>query len=111
MNLDNDQTILESVIREAWKDSAFKNNLIQNPINTIENFIGHPINLPQGKTIAFVDQTDSSTIYINIPAETNSEDMELSEEQLDVISGGIGAGDPPPVIMSITNHPDDNIFG
>lgn len=110
MNLDNDQEILQSVVRKAWKDPVFKNNLIQNPIPTIESFIGHPINLPQGKRLAFVDQTDATTIFVNIPAELDLEDMELNEEQLDVISGGLDAGDPPPVIMSITNS-NGNILG
>ena len=109
MNLDNDQEILQSVVKKAWKDPVFKNNLIQNPIATIEGFIGHPINLPQGKRLAFVDQTDASTIFVNIPAELDLEDMELNEEQLDVISGGLDAGDPPIFIKPINGG--NNLFG
>lgn len=108
MELTNDQEILQSVVKKAWQDPAFKSNLIQAPIVTIENFLGHPINLPAGKKLAFVDQTDSSTIFVNIPAEPNLEDMELSEEQLDVVSGG-QAGDPPIYIKP--NNYEGNIFG
>ena len=108
MNLTNDQEILQSVVKKAWKDPAFKSSLIQNPIATVENFLGHPINLPAGKNLAFVDQTDSSTIFVNIPAELDMEDMELDEEQLDLVSGG-NAGDPPIYIKPINS--DGSIFG
>lgn len=108
MELTNDQEILQSVVKKAWKEPAFKNNLIQNPVATIENYLGHPINLPNGKNLAFVDQTDSTTIFVNIPAEPNMEDMELNEEQLDIVSGGL-AGDPP--IFIKPNNYEGNIFG
>jgi hypothetical protein len=106
MKLTNDQEILQSVVKKAWKDPAFKSSLIQNPVATIENYLGHPIHLPTGKNLAFVDQTDSTTIFINIPAEPNMEDMELNEEALDIISGGEGV----PVMVKPNNY-DGNIFG
>ena len=90
MELTNEQQILQSIVQKAWQDTEFKNNLIQNPVATVEAFLEHPISLPEGKNIAFVDQTDSTTIFINIPAEPNLEDMELNEEQLDGVSGGEG---------------------
>lgn len=108
MELTNDQEILQSVVKKAWKDPAFKSNLLQNPITALENFLGHSINLPAGKNLSFVDQTDSSTIFVNIPAEPNMEDMELTEEQLDVVSGG-QVGDPPIYIKP--NNYEGNIFG
>ena len=99
MELANDQKALQNIVKKAWKDSAFKTSLIQNPVATIENFLGRSINLPQGKKISFVDQTDPSTFFINIPAEPNMEDMELNEEQLDVVSGGRDI--PPPNIVKL----------
>jgi hypothetical protein len=98
MELTNDQKILDAIVKKAWEDPTFKNNLITRPLATIENFLGHPIQLPEGKKIAFVDQTDSSTIFINIPAEVNMEDVELNEEQLDIVSGGDGDITPPIII-------------
>lgn len=97
MELANDQQSLQNIVKKAWKDAAFKQKLIQNPVATIEHFLGRPVNLPQGKKLAFVDQSDPSTFFINIPKEPNLEDMELDEEQLDVIAGGGDA--PPPVIV------------
>ncbi len=101
MELTNDQRILESIVKKAWQDPVFKNNLISSPLETLENFLGQPIDLPEGKNISVVDQSNASTIFINIPADPNVivEDMELSEEQLDIISGGGGEGQTPPIIV------------
>ena len=101
MELTNDQKILQSIVKKAWKDPDFKSNLTTNPVTTIEKFLGHPIQLPEGKSIAVVDQTNSSIIFINIPAEPNMDDLELNEEQLDVISGGEIT---PPVIIRPNNY-------
>ncbi len=82
------QELLQKIITRAWEDKAFKQELFVNPINAIEKAIGERINLPEGKTLIVKDQTDESTIYINIPAEPNMENMELNEEQLETIAGG-----------------------
>lgn len=109
MELTNDQKILDAIVKKAWKDTAFKNDLITRPVATIESFLGRTIHLPEGKNIAFVDQTDSSTIFINIPAEVNMEDVELNEEQLDIVSGGDG-DITPPIIIKPTNSSSSKIF-
>jgi hypothetical protein len=106
MKSSNEQEILQSIVKKAWKDQEFKSNLIASPVTTIEQFLGHSINLPEGKNIAVVDQSNASTIFINIPAEPNMEDMELNEEQLDVVAGG---DKTPPVIIRPNNY-DGNIF-
>lgn len=108
MELTNDQKILDAIVKKAWKDPAFKDDLITRPVATIESFLGRPIHLPEGKNIAFVDQTDSSTVFINIPAEVSMDDVELSEEQLDTVSGGDG-DITPPIIIKPTNS-SSNIF-
>lgn len=107
MELTKEQKVLESIVKKAWDDPVFKDNLIKSPVETIENFLDHPIHLPEGKTISFVDQSNSSTIFINIPAEPNMEDMELNEEQLDIISGG--DGNTPPIILKVASY-DGKIF-
>lgn len=106
MELTKDQKILDAIIKKAWQDPTFKSNLIASPITTIENFLGQPFHLPEGKNIAFVDQTDFSTIFINIPAEVNMDDVELNEEQLDIVSGGDG-NLIPPVIFKPNNYTGD----
>lgn len=106
MQTTNDQQVLDSIVQKAWKDSTFKANLIANPRTTIETFLGHPMSLPADKNICFVDQTDATTVFINIPAEPNLDDMELDEDQLDIISGGDGN----PIFVKPINS-DGNIFG
>ncbi|MBB4807381.1 hypothetical protein HNP38_002685 [Chryseobacterium defluvii] len=109
MELTNDQRILQSIVQKAWRDPVFKNNLLQNPVAAVESFLGHPINLPEGKKISFVDQTDTSTIFITIPAEPDIEDMELDEELLDMVSGGENL---PPVIVKPANYDGNgNLLG
>lgn len=102
MELTTEQKALESIVKKAWDDPVFKDNLIKSPVETIENFLDHPIHVPEGKKIAFVDQSNSSTIYFNIPAEPDMDDMELNEEQLDIISGG--DGNTPPIIVTTSNY-------
>ncbi|MBU2974974.1 NHLP leader peptide family RiPP precursor [Zobellia sp. B3R18] len=82
------QALVQKIITTAWEDEAFKKELLVNPIAAIEKAIGETIQPPQGKTLVVTDQTDNATIYINIPAKPNLEDMELNEEQLEAVAGG-----------------------
>lgn len=107
MRITNDEEILQAIVKKAWRDSIFKNDLIERPVETIESFLGRSINLPEGKSLSVVDQTDSTTIFINLPAEPDMEDMELNEEQLDYVSGG-AEGDPP--ILIKPNNSSGDIF-
>ncbi|KVV15523.1 hypothetical protein [Flavobacterium sp. TAB 87] len=104
MELTNDQKILDAIVKKAWEDPTFKSNLIATPLATIENFLGHSVLLPKGEKITFVDQTDSSIIFINIPAELNMDDLELNEQQLDIVAGG---DITPPIIIRPTNFSGD----
>lgn len=104
----NSQELLQKIITKAWENKTFKEELIANPLDAIEKATGERVNLPEGKTLIIKDQTDESTIYINIPAEPNMEDMELSEEQLEVIAGGGGVWNFP--IITIPTDPSKDGF-
>ncbi|KAB8155116.1 NHLP leader peptide family natural product precursor [Kordia sp. TARA_039_SRF] len=82
------QELLEKIIHKAWSDDAFKAALIANPLDAIEKATGERVQLPEGKTLIVRDQTSQEKIYVNIPAEPNMEDLELSEDQLEVVAGG-----------------------
>ncbi|KAB7725721.1 NHLP leader peptide family natural product precursor [Rudanella paleaurantiibacter] len=82
------QEIIEAVISKAWEDANFKTELIADPVKAIEKLTGVKVVLPEGKSLVFLDQTDKSTIYVNIPAEPEIENMELTEEQLEAVAGG-----------------------
>ena len=84
------QELLQTIIQKAWEDEAFKQELIANPLDAIEKATGDRVSIPEGKTLIVKDQTNDAVIYINIPAEPNMDDMELSEEQLEDVAGGVG---------------------
>jgi hypothetical protein len=92
METTNEQKVLQQIINEAWENEAFKTELISNPLKAIEKLTGHRLKLKENQSLEVRDQTDESTIYINIPARHNMEDVELNEEQLEAIAGGA----PPP---------------
>jgi hypothetical protein len=63
------------------------------------------MNIPTGKTLVVRDQTDESTVYINIPANINLEDVELNEEQLEAVAGGRDIADMIGSIIDIFTTP------
>ncbi|WP_121323112.1 NHLP leader peptide family RiPP precursor [Flavobacterium marginilacus] len=84
----NKEEVLRLIISKAWEDIEFRKKLISDPIIAIENLTGAKIILPEGKTLVVNDQTDKSKVYMNIPSEPDIEDIELTEDQLEIIAGG-----------------------
>ncbi len=92
MEITEAQKLFQTIAEKASEDIDLKESLLANPKAAIENFTGEELNLPEGKNIKVFDQSDATTLYINIPPSSEVEDdLELTEEQLDIISGG---GDP-----------------
>lgn len=89
MEITQEQKLYAEIVQKAWEDAEFKKQLIQNPVNAIEQFTGKKLNLPEGKRFIVRDQTDDSAVYINIPAKSNFDNVELSTEQLEAVSGGL----------------------
>lgn len=81
--------LMRVLVEKAWESANFKDQLVKDPIATIENFIGKKFVLPEEKKVVIEDQTDDSIIYFNIPAEPNINELELTEEQLEMIAGGV----------------------
>jgi hypothetical protein len=79
--------LMQLLLENSWKSDTFKKQLIKEPISTIETLTGSRI----GENAKFIveDQTDRSVIYFNIPSEPNFDELELTEEQLEMIAGGI----------------------
>lgn len=78
--------LMRTLVEKAWESAAFKDQLVKNPVATIESITGSKVN----QEINFVveDQTNDSIIYFNIPRKLDFENMELTDEQLEDISGG-----------------------
>jgi len=88
MEQNKEEEVLRLVISKAWEDVNFRKSLVSDPIKAIENLTGAKIVLPEGKTLVINDQTDRSKVYVNIPSEPNIDDIELTENQLEIIAGG-----------------------
>jgi len=89
MKLTNEQKMYHDVVQKAWEDADFKKELTTNPLEAIEKLTGIKLNIPEGKKIVVRDQTSESVVYINIPAEQKMDDVELNEEQLETVAGGM----------------------
>lgn len=85
---DKKQQIIQTVISKAWEDAEFRKELLANPVEAIENLTGVEVVLPEGKELIIIDQTDKSKVFVNIPAEPEMDNVELTEDQLEAIAGG-----------------------
>ena len=86
MNL---QEVLSQVISECWSNPNFKDEFIAKPEEAIKTLTGKTVVLPDGiDSIQVVDESNPTTIYVNIPAEPNLDNVELSEQELEMVSGG-----------------------
>lgn len=90
MEFKTTEELFQRVVSEAWNNEAFKAQLVANPMDAIEELTGQRIAIPEGKKFVVRDQTDSNVKYINIPAANNMEDVELTEAELEAVSGGTG---------------------
>lgn len=78
---------LKTLIEKSWNDKDFKNQLIQNPKEKIAELTGKNLaSFSKEKQIIVEDQSNPSFIYLNIPPKYD--DIELTAEELEVVSGG-----------------------
>ncbi len=77
------------LVAKAWKDEAFKQELLSNPKATISKEFGTPI--PDNIEVRVLEE-NPQTLYIVLPmkpADIQGEG-ELSEEALETVAGGLG---------------------
>lgn len=89
MEITQEQKLNAQVVQKAWEDAQFKKELMSNPVQAMEKLTGQKLNLPQGQKLVVVDQTDETTVYLNIPRQVDVDALELTEEQLEQVAGGI----------------------
>jgi|GEM_PF-1476667 len=85
--IEKSKKFLEIITIKASKNEIFKEELINNPKDTIEKIPGVKLKNSTAK-IVVEDQTNHNILYLNIPRKVNLDDYELNEEELESISGG-----------------------
>ena len=78
--------LIKTLAQQAWESSTFKEQLISNPVSTIESVTGQKMS--SSTKIVVEDQTDDSVIYLNIPRKIDASSLELTDEQLEMVAGG-----------------------
>jgi len=72
---------LAKIIAKAWRDPAFKAELIANPAAALK---AEGIDVPAGMAVTVVENTDKQFHLVLPPVPTD----ELSDEALDAVAGG-----------------------
>jgi len=90
------QDIEAHIIAQAWKNEAYKQELLSNPKALIEREFG--IKLPAEITVQVMEETPTE-LYFSLPMRPNLSGAELSDEQLETVAGG--AFTTPACIASI----------
>jgi len=78
---------INNLIERCYKNTSFKDKLVNDTDNTIRELYPD-FYVEEGKKIVIEDQTDSNIVYLNIPKEPNLDELELTDEQLEMVSGG-----------------------
>lgn len=81
--------LMKALVEKAWENAAFKDQLLNNPEQALQQLTGKNIPVPENVKIIAEDQSNENIIYFNIPAEPNFDELELTEEQLELIAGGL----------------------
>ena len=74
------------IIGQAWKDEAYKQELLSNSKAVIEREFG--VQLPAEVNVRVMEE-NLTNLYFVLPARPNLSNVELSEEQLETVAGGI----------------------
>jgi hypothetical protein len=82
------QDLNDCIVNEALTNDKFKNQLIDNPRKTINEFASGEYYLSEDLNVIVHDESDTNFIYFNIPAKIDMDDIELSNEELEIVAGG-----------------------
>ena len=82
------QDLNDSIVNEALTNDEFKNQLIDNPRKAINQFANGEYYLSEDLNVIVHDESDTNFIYFNIPAKIDMDDIELSNEELEIVAGG-----------------------
>jgi hypothetical protein len=72
------------IISKCWKDSAFKKRFLSDPKGVLKE---HAIEIPPNVQVKVVENT-ADQLYITLPPSPQASGREMSDAQLDQVSGG-----------------------
>jgi hypothetical protein len=78
--------LINDLVKKSIEDPTFKKELLDNPHLAIESVYGNTIS--KKMNIVVEEQSNPAYIYFNIPAKPNINEVELTDEQLELVSGG-----------------------
>ena len=91
---ENKKELIRAILEKALSDNQYKERLQQDALSAIKEV--HPdFIINEGSKLEIVDQTAPGTLYLNISPLSytlfggNFEDIELTTEQLEAVSGGL----------------------
>jgi len=108
-NIDKQRKQLEEkLIAKAMKDEAFRKHLLENPKAALEAETG--IKIPEALNLKVVEE-DPASFYLVLPPKINPEtEDELSEAELEMVSGGYEGDPPPPETWNCNGPPLSDFF-
>ena len=101
MNVSKNEEIILLAIEKAWSDESFKRELINDPRAALASVSDSAFELKESTNLKFVDvpsfkdddelisETDD-TLIVRIPPQMDLRDIELSEAELELVTGGDG---------------------
>jgi hypothetical protein len=85
------QQALEKILARASEDAEFRSQLLGNPRQAIFDAFG--IRIPGSFRVKFIEKDPDVDALIVLP-DYRQPDGELSDRDLETVSGGAGSGDP-----------------
>ena len=82
------QDVISTALIKAWEDEQFKEQLIASPIETIERLTGERLSFKEKIRITAFETTNPESFELELPGYLASDDKELNEEELEMVTGG-----------------------
>lgn len=98
MKLANQQqlNIINELVMRSMNDPEFKKKFMDNPKKVIET--SYQFEVYDNVKLVVEDQSDENVIYLNIPRKPNLDEIELTDDELEKVSGG---GTPAAILLGI----------
>ena len=83
--------IIATALIKAWEDDAFKEQLLAEPISTIEKLTGERLCFTYQMKNSEKSCVKADAYELDVPSYVRFDDTELNDDQLDFAAGGIAA--------------------